>query len=525
MPTGTLPKEAKALWEKVYDESKSAGDDEEKAAKKAWGAVRSAGWKKNAEDVWVKMSQMTEFSFRIERAAYDKATNERRWKCVASDTDEDDRNDSMSLELFNDFVSRIEQASPVPEEFRSNFWQGGMPYLSVSHYPDLDGFAVPGPVDAVYVDGTRLKSKGRFSDTPLGRACFESVCASLYGKDADRGKVRISIAFLDWAHKHKSNGYVFERKSLGDFCPECIKEMQKSEFSGKIYLKGQLVHLALTRVPVNTRTVMEVEKSMAEEIRTREEDAASIVGEDLARELNEKSSMVDKSAAVVIKSDGENAEATPEPVVEDAKTTAKDVKDKANEDLSDDEKQAVGFDGSEDDEEEEKSKKKAVKKSITADTEIIRSIVSEAVAEAMKVPAEPVHPLDAAVSAFKAAYDIQIAQSIPADDKLKGIQTAFNDLGTAIIETVKSSSVEAPQPSSDGNTGMAEMLSKALQPLYEKIEILNAQLADRPAASNVPQRRSIAPTPEMQLRSTVQQAPKSNSPTPKLAELISKTVP
>jgi hypothetical protein len=51
--TGSLPPDGKALWEKVYQASKKSGDDEELAAKKAWGAVKRAGWSKQ-DGEWMK---------------------------------------------------------------------------------------------------------------------------------------------------------------------------------------------------------------------------------------------------------------------------------------------------------------------------------------------------------------------------------------------------------------------------------------------------------------------------------------
>lgn len=316
MPTGNLPASGKALWERVYEDAKKsstckdAGDrKDECAARVAWTAVKNAGWKKDADGNWHK-SSFTEFSLRIERASYDKATNERRWRAVASDTDEDSREDSMSLELFSDFINRIQTGESVPEEYRSDFWKGGMPYLSVSHYPDFNGEGVPGVVDAVYIDGNYLKSKGRFHDTALGRKCFEAICTDLYSTASEaQDKVRVSIAFLDWAHKHKSNGYVFEREDNEDICPECLKEIIRGERQGKVFLKGHLVHLAMTRVPVNKRTEMEVDKSMAD-IKTRKDDAASIVGDELAEELEEKAKLVGKSEVLVIRSDGDEESGT-----------------------------------------------------------------------------------------------------------------------------------------------------------------------------------------------------------------------
>ena len=53
MPTGNLPPEGKALFEKVYESAKKSstckdsGDRmDECAARVAWTAVKNAGWKK-----------------------------------------------------------------------------------------------------------------------------------------------------------------------------------------------------------------------------------------------------------------------------------------------------------------------------------------------------------------------------------------------------------------------------------------------------------------------------------------------
>ena len=309
MPTGNLPGEGKKLFEEVYQKALkgSCKGDKGCAAGSAWKAVHNAGWRKNKDGQWVKGKSFTEFSLRIDRASYDKASGERRFRAVASDTDEDSRQDNMSLELFNDFIDRIKRNEPVPEEFQSEFWKSGEPYLSVSHYTDLEGKGVPGLIDATYVDGNYLKSKGKFRDTPLGRKCFEAVCSDLYGETKDReDKIRISIAFLDYMHKHKSNGFVFDRKnSKTTYCPECVMEALTGESQGKIFLRGQLIHEALTRVPVNTRTSLEVDKSMADKILTRKDDAASIVGDELADELEEQAELVGKSDALVIRSDEE----------------------------------------------------------------------------------------------------------------------------------------------------------------------------------------------------------------------------
>jgi len=304
LPEGVknLPPDQQTKWRKIFNAAydgtcKDEGDRrDECAARVAWSQID--------EKYKGKSSPVARFSMAITKASLDEATGEMRWVASASDTDEDSYGDNMSLELFQDFIRRIEENEPAPEEFRSEFWQGGKPYLSISHYPDLNGKAVPGVIDTVYVDGKFFKSKGRFFDTPLGRACFNAIREDK-GKAPDE-KVRISIAFLDWKHQHKSPGnFTFTRKSTTDICPECLRELIAGKSDGKIFLSGQLIHEAMTRVPVNTRTSMEVDLSMA---KTRKEDAESIIGEELAEELEKEAAMVGKSEALVIKSDEEYPE-------------------------------------------------------------------------------------------------------------------------------------------------------------------------------------------------------------------------
>src|SRR3990167_4208799 len=123
MPTGSSPAEAKKIWEKVYDQSISGGDSKEKAAKKAWGAIKNAGWKKGEEGQWTKgKSEFAEFSMVIIKAPFDRSdpnpNHRMRWRSVNSDTDEDLYEESMSLELFNDFTRRINDDVLVPDAFK-----------------------------------------------------------------------------------------------------------------------------------------------------------------------------------------------------------------------------------------------------------------------------------------------------------------------------------------------------------------------------------------------------------------------
>ena len=258
---------------------------------------------------------LVEFSTYICKTSFDKSTNKMRWRMTASDTGDDFYDERMSVELFNSFVRRINNDELVPETYRAilrekSGWDGGMPYTSVSHYKSGSGGAnIPGDVDAVYIDGETLKAKGTFRDTELGRAVFKSINEDLAKVSKFDLPIRVSIGFLDFKHSH--GDFVFERKSLEDVCPMC-----DNEAGNKQYLDGQLVHFAFTRIPANERTDVGLEeKSMADEIRTREEDAESIVGKDLAEQLE-----VNRSKAL----DTVLVERSDEPVVEEAKKMEKE---------------------------------------------------------------------------------------------------------------------------------------------------------------------------------------------------------
>lgn len=529
MPTGNLPASGKALWERVYEGAKKsstckdAGDrKDECAARVAWTAVKNAGWKKDASGNWHKAADLEEFSLTIKKAVFDEPTQEMRWRADTSDIDDDSYGDNMTLELFADFVDRIQNNELAPEAFRSDFWQGGMPYLSVSHYPDFNGKAVPGSVDNVYMDGKFLKAVGKFADSPLGRACFNAACKSVHSKD-DEDKVRISIAFLDWMHKHKSNNYIFERKDIHDYCPECLKELLSGEYSGKTFMKGQLVHLAQTKVPVNKRTLMEVDKSMA---KTRKEDAASIIGEELADELEEMAtakvtakSETEDVSALVIKADEEEA------VVEEAKHENEPSNKHAEEEEYPDCKDEKSGEVDPDCVKMHKEKKsEAVEKDEPVEAENETSKVLETLSEikSMLAPKEtPAHPLDMAVAKLKADYDDTVSMDISTDEKMQSIQAAFNEFGGKFAELVKSAVSTVPEtkekPSGDSD------VAKAIETLAQKMELLSTQIQQLkvPAvegAPSVPVSRAINPA---LVRQSTLSKPKSD--TPNLRAIIERT--
>lgn len=244
---------------------------------------------------------------------------EMRWWAVNSDTDWDLYGERMSLSLFENMLSKIKQNVPPPIPFSefvtSDYWKGGMPYLSIAHYSDGNGHAVPGEVKEIFIDGNRLKARGILYNSKLGSAVWKSLKEDEFNNDDAINRIRISIAFLDLAHKHGDSGQVFERRSLGDICPDC-----KRGIGDKIYLDGYLVHLALTRVPVNPRTIImpeeEIIMAKKSKITTRKQDALSIVQDEALVEELESEALksrslgedTDISEVLVEMSDADNAE-------------------------------------------------------------------------------------------------------------------------------------------------------------------------------------------------------------------------
>lgn len=233
----------------------------------------------------------------VTKASFDPNTKVMRIRMVASDTGPDVYGERMSIELFQDFCSRIANGTPVPVKFRSvlqekSGWAGGDPYVSISHYKSgIEGKNIPADVEKVYVDGQMLKATAICRDTPLGRALFQALKDDLAGVSKFQDKIRVSIGFLDLKHSH--GNFIFERDGLEKSCPMCENN---SANINKTYLAGPLVHLAMTRKPANLRTKADPEvMRMADEIMTRKDDAESIVGDALAESLEVNKSTLEQA--------------------------------------------------------------------------------------------------------------------------------------------------------------------------------------------------------------------------------------
>lgn len=434
-------------------------------------------------------NSIQEFSMFITKSSLNG--EEMRWAAVNSDTSKDLYGERMTLGLYQRMLERIRLEQPPPEEFRSmvcsEFWCGGIPYVSIAHYSDGNGLAVPGETHEIFIDGNQLKAKGVLYNTPLGRAVWKSLKEDElnYKNQIDADRIRISIAFLDLAHRHGENGELFVRSSLKDVCPECQKGAEN-----KIYEDGYLVHLALTRKPVNPRTIIEAEDMMAKKaITTRKDDALSIVqDESLVKEI-EEATLTTKSDVLVEMS---------EPLVEEAKKDDKKDSPPADENDPND---------PEEDMMEKESKKGKKNCSLTEEDLIsIRSIMAELLPTSqtpIEVKSEVVEKsaLDLATDALYNSINVALsmAGNVTFEQRLESINPSLQELGNAITELVRKS---VGQPAPSPATNEQSMILEALSTLTAKMDTLSQEVAlvkeksltpSTPVQNRVPVPRSIAP--------------------------------
>ncbi|KKL61306.1 hypothetical protein LCGC14_2196630, partial [marine sediment metagenome] len=241
----------------------------------------------NTKDGHMNATQGTEYRTAV--SAFDmfiyRATKDRkgvrRWYATTSGIEKDLYDERMSVELFDDFIARIDSGEIAPPPFTSDYWSGGNPYLGIAHYLDLNGDGVVGDTEQVWRDGKVLKAKGIFKDNPLGDAVFDAIQKDKLEKRADGERVRISIAFIDWAHNHGERKFV--RESLTDPCMLC-----EAGVGDKVYKAGHLVHFANTRRPAYTETEIVALEERTMSTSKRRDDAASIVGDELADDLEKR---------------------------------------------------------------------------------------------------------------------------------------------------------------------------------------------------------------------------------------------
>lgn len=405
---------------------------------------------------------------------------EMRLRMTSSDTGKDAYDESMSTELFDDFLAHIRDEDEIPEAFKSviaeETWDGGMPYVSIAHYKSgKDGVNVPGVVKSIYRDGKVLKATAVLYDTPLGRAVFKSLQKDLVEKRDD--KVRVSIGFLDLSHSH-GDKYTFVRKALGDKCPLC-----KEGVGDKIYKKGHLVHLALTRVPANPRTDVEVEKSMT----TKREDAESIIeDEEVVKGLDLKSQAED---VLVIKSDNPDDEQA-----EDKKKKKKDGKEEMQE-------ESVA----------ENTVVSNPQDTVTVVTTTANIPVgTTTISTSGFVQTEPT-PVEKSFAVLKSKIEAIKSQGLVGEAALAAIQPDFDQIG----EVIKTEFTPKPSPEAEAqkslettlrsllNEMLPQILGQTVAPIQSQIETLQGEL--RAKSLTVPTKKEEIQTVQRSLTPTLVQ--------------------
>lgn len=290
----TLPKAGQTLWVDTFNGVFDSCDRPEKecdarAARIAWNNVK--GKYRKVKDKWIlrKSEAFQDVMLTITKASL-QPDGSVRWQAVASDTGKDRAEERTSIELFQDWIDRVTYKADV-----SYLPAPKMPFLGVSHYPALEGFGEAGITRRMFIDGNVFKADGIFStDSPAGQGLMDAVKTELAlikkGDQPDQ-PIRISAGWWDIEHYHSDSNFLFTRQALTDKCSLC----DQGQTGDKVYKAGQLDHLAATRVPMNTRTTLELEeKSMPNKI-TRRDDAESIIGSELADQMEQRARMVGKS--------------------------------------------------------------------------------------------------------------------------------------------------------------------------------------------------------------------------------------
>lgn len=272
-----LPSAARKIYEEAYEGAlETYDDDEEKAARVAITAVKNAGYEKDEESGdWVKTKKadLCYADMYFTKASLDPETGEMRWSATVSKFEEDDQGDEVTPEFYKNAIAVIDRGvrpSPV---------------LCVSHVdkgrPSDEWVA--GDTESMYIDGELPKAKGTFRPTEIGKATFDAVQNDIKNSVPVEERVRISMGFYDEGSIPKSNG------------------------KGRKFLDGWVKHFAATRVPVVKETDITVEKSEGS-VTTIKEDAASIIGEELAEKLLAQGDREDKGLIVKQEGDGDRAD-------------------------------------------------------------------------------------------------------------------------------------------------------------------------------------------------------------------------
>ena len=229
-----LPQELINIYSLKFKNIYSIENDKNKAKESAWQEVLSKF--DYIDGQWINKSQIASFEIVITKANLD-SNGKMTFNMSASDIIPDSFGEMMSISLYKSFIERID----------------GKEFVSLSHYPRLKNeLGVLGYIGHSYIDGSRLKLKGYFSDNKLGLNAYNAIRKDRRDNVSFEKRIRVSIGFYDYAHQH--DNYIW-RISDNKPCEIC-ENMNKS---GKVYLNGKLDHAALTRVPALKSTDIELE--------------------------------------------------------------------------------------------------------------------------------------------------------------------------------------------------------------------------------------------------------------------------
>lgn len=200
----------------------------------------------------------------------------RRWTATPTKFAADKEKDEVTREFYEYAATMIEAgAHPTPALVVSHFDD---PRFSKAHEPTPAEFAA-GWTTELFIDGKQPKARGIFEDNELGDAVYEAVKADMDDDVPHDERIRISMAW---------------RPVKGGL--EEVEGITR-------HTKGMVRHFAATRVPIIADTDILVEKAGVR--KTKFQDASTIIGEDLAAELDDfhNSIAFDEKADLVVKAE------------------------------------------------------------------------------------------------------------------------------------------------------------------------------------------------------------------------------
>lgn len=229
-----LPEKGRKIFLSAFRNAMREYGKEETAFKVAWAAVKIKYQLKDGKWTGKSILSLIHMPMYISKAVY--KDDKMIWHGVASDTGLDLFQERTSVQLFKSFINRLD----------------GTEYVSLSHYPSLDGKAELGKVTNLYMDGDYLKAKGYLDNNKLGIAAYNAIRKDRRDNTPQENRIRLSIGFLDYSHTHDDKKW--EYKS-GQPCMECMLDMKN-----KVYRDGKFIHSALTRIPARITTSIYVEE-------------------------------------------------------------------------------------------------------------------------------------------------------------------------------------------------------------------------------------------------------------------------